>query len=55
MGPRPTFEYEVEAVRTTFYKRVENEIVDGGINGKYKWRYKWRYKWNYEIKTKTSG
>ena len=31
--PAPTFEYEWEAVRTTFYKRVENEIVDGGING----------------------
>ncbi len=31
--PKPTFEYEWEALRTTFYKRVENEIIDGGVNG----------------------
>ena len=30
--PAPTFEYEWEALRTTFYKRVENEIIDGGVN-----------------------
>ena len=30
--PKPTFEYEWEAVRTTFYKRVENEIIDVGVN-----------------------
>src|SRR5574344_2029149 len=30
--PKPTFEYGWEALRTTFYKRVENEIIDGGIN-----------------------
>ncbi|MEA3523494.1 MAG: ATP-binding protein [Campylobacterota bacterium] len=31
--PRPTFEYEWTAVRTTFYKRKTREETDGGING----------------------
>ena len=35
--PKPTFEYEWEAVRTTFYKRIENEGINEGIKFLYEY------------------
>ncbi len=31
--PKPTFEYDWEAVKTTFYKKNEEEGINGGLNG----------------------